>query len=190
MYGCTPWMWPTTWERSPKKWELLIPSFEELFWGGSTLVMVPSGLPHALRYACALYTPPFHLPMMTTGSAGKQHFKLPTGGFPLFLRKGPDCVADPFRNVPCRCFLTGRERAKRQIGNIPKRIGKIPEKSQKDKKGQIGTDESQSPGTPPRLNPPPPLLALERLTCGRERHIAGDAFKCDLPELCHQLLTT
>ena len=28
---------------------------------------------------------------------------LETGGFPTFLGKGPDCVADPFGTVPCRC---------------------------------------------------------------------------------------
>ena len=26
------------------------------------------------------------------------------GGFPTLFGKGPDCVADPFGNVPRRCF--------------------------------------------------------------------------------------
>ena len=38
----------TTWDRSLKNWELQIPCFEEFFWGGNTLGLVPSSLPHTL----------------------------------------------------------------------------------------------------------------------------------------------
>ena len=47
----------TTWDRSLKIWELQIPCFEEFFWGGNTLGLVPASLPHALGYACTFYTP-------------------------------------------------------------------------------------------------------------------------------------
>ena len=47
----------TTWERSLKKWELQIPCFEEFFWGGNTLGLVPSSRPRSLGYACTLYAP-------------------------------------------------------------------------------------------------------------------------------------
>ena len=80
---------------------------------------------------------------------------LQTGGFPTFFGKGPDCVADPFGTVPCRCSIIGRERGKGQIGKIP---GPSPSKSgksqknrespKKDKKGQKRKDKSRS-GNPP-----------------------------------------
>ena len=47
----------TTWERSLKTWELQIPCFEEFFWGGNTLGLVPGSLPHTLGYACTFYAP-------------------------------------------------------------------------------------------------------------------------------------
>ena len=47
----------TTWDRSLENWELQIPSFEEFFWGGNTLGLVPASLPHALGYACTFYAP-------------------------------------------------------------------------------------------------------------------------------------
>ena len=47
----------TTWERSLEIWELPIPCFEEFFWGGNTLGLVPASLPHALGNACTFYTP-------------------------------------------------------------------------------------------------------------------------------------
>ena len=47
----------TAWERSLENWELQIPCFEEFFWGGNTLGLVPASLPHALGYACTFYTP-------------------------------------------------------------------------------------------------------------------------------------
>ena len=40
---------------SLKNWELQIPSFEEFFWRGKTLGLVPASLPHALGYACTFY---------------------------------------------------------------------------------------------------------------------------------------
>ena len=52
----------TTWERSLKIWELQIPCFEEFFWGGNTLGLVPASLPHTLGYACTFYTPTFPPP--------------------------------------------------------------------------------------------------------------------------------
>ena len=47
----------TTWESSLKNWEFQIPCFEEFFWGGNTLGLVPASLPHALGYACTFYAP-------------------------------------------------------------------------------------------------------------------------------------
>ena len=47
----------TTWDRSLKNWELQIPCFEEFFWGGNTLGLIPASLPHALGYACTFYAP-------------------------------------------------------------------------------------------------------------------------------------
>ena len=47
----------TTWERSLKNWEIQISCFDEFFWGGNTLGLVPASLPHALGYACAFYGP-------------------------------------------------------------------------------------------------------------------------------------
>ena len=47
----------TTWDRSLKNWELRIPCFEEFFWGGNTLGLVPASLPHTLGYACTFYAP-------------------------------------------------------------------------------------------------------------------------------------
>ena len=47
----------TIWDRSLKIWELQIPCFEEFFWGGNTLGLVPARLPHALGYACTFYAP-------------------------------------------------------------------------------------------------------------------------------------
>ena len=51
----------TTWDRSLKNWELQmmdqIPCFEEFFWRGNTLGLVPASLPHALGYACTFYAP-------------------------------------------------------------------------------------------------------------------------------------
>ena len=47
----------TTWERSLENWELQIPCFEEFFWGGNTLGLVPASLLHTLGYACTFYAP-------------------------------------------------------------------------------------------------------------------------------------
>ena len=47
----------TTWDRSLKNWELQIPCFEEFFWGGNTLGLVPASLPHTLGHACTFYAP-------------------------------------------------------------------------------------------------------------------------------------
>ena len=47
----------TTWDRSLKHWELQIPCFEEFFWGGNTLGLVPASLPRTLGYACTFYAP-------------------------------------------------------------------------------------------------------------------------------------
>ena len=47
----------TTWDRSLKSWELQILCFEEFFWGGNTLGLVPASLPHTLGYACTFYAP-------------------------------------------------------------------------------------------------------------------------------------
>ena len=60
------------------------------------------------------------------------------GGCPLFLGKGPDCVADPFGT-----FLVGavnglrkRKRTNQESPwRVPGQIGKIPEKSGKSQKG-------------------------------------------------------
>ena len=38
----------TAWERSLRHWELQIPCFEAIFWGGNTLGLVPASLPHTL----------------------------------------------------------------------------------------------------------------------------------------------
>ena len=47
----------TTWDRSLENWELQIPCFEEFFWGGNTLGLVPASLRHTLGYACTFYAP-------------------------------------------------------------------------------------------------------------------------------------
>ena len=44
--------------RDPSKnGRLQIPIFEEFFWGGNTLGLVPSSHSHSLGYACTLYAP-------------------------------------------------------------------------------------------------------------------------------------
>ena len=47
----------TTWDRSLKNWEPQIPCFEEFFWVGNTLGLVPASIPHTLGYACTFYAP-------------------------------------------------------------------------------------------------------------------------------------
>ena len=43
-------------------------------------------------------------------------------GFPaFFLAKGPDCVADPFGNVLCRCFNKAKKEGKDKSGESPKK---------------------------------------------------------------------
>ena len=59
--------------------ELQIPCFEEFFWGGNTLGLVPASLPHALGYACTFYAP--------TSPSPK------TGGSPTFFGKGRQIVS-------------------------------------------------------------------------------------------------
>ena len=81
-----------------------------------------------------------------------------TGGLPIFSGKGPNCVADPFGDVPCRCFKRPRNR-KGQIGKIPAQWGKPGKKRESPKKDKKGKDKSRS-GKPP-LNPPPRRPALE-----------------------------
>ena len=85
----------------------------------------------------------------------------PNRGFPTFFGKGPDCVADHFGNVLCRCI--GRERGKGQIRTVPKKSGKS-RKSGKSQKGQRGTKEDKNVkiGKTPVWTPPR-LLALDQL---------------------------
>ena len=81
-----------------------------------------------------------------------------TGGFPTFIGKGPDCVADPFGTVPRRWWA---EKDKRdESGKSPdhpranrENPGKNRESPKKDKKGQKRKDKSRS-GNPPVWNPP------------------------------------
>ena len=95
------------------------------------------------------------------------------GGFQLFFGEGPDCVADPFGNVLCRCLI-GREKGKGQIGEITEKIGKIPTregKSQKRQKGQIGADKSKS-GSPP-FDTPSRLAALDHRIAIHETRVSS-----------------
>ena len=80
-----------------------------------------------------------------------------TEGFPTFLGKGADCVADPFGNVPRRCFHRQRKRQRTNRVSPPK-IGKILEKSgnspkERTKKGRTSPD---------REAPPPRFQGTER----------------------------
>ena len=72
-----------------------------------------------------------------------------TGGFPTFLGKGPDCVADPFGTVPRRCCYLA-EKEERTNRENPRRVpGK---RTKKDKKGRTSRDWEAPPvWTPPRL---------------------------------------
>ena len=56
-------------ERSLKKWEVQIPCFQQLHLGSNTLVLVNTGLPHALGYACTLYASHYPSPHSTIGQA-------------------------------------------------------------------------------------------------------------------------
>ena len=71
------------------------------------------------------------------------------------LWEGPDCVADPFGNVPCRCFNRPRKR-KGQIRKSPeknrentKNIGQVPKRT---KKLQIGTPVVNTPSSGPLID--------------------------------------
>ena len=57
----------TAWERSLENWELQMPCFEEFFWGGNTLGLVPASLPHTLGYACTFYAPTSPPPIFGRG---------------------------------------------------------------------------------------------------------------------------
>ena len=63
------------------------------------------------------------------------------GGFPTLFAKGPDCVPDPLRNVPCRCLI-GREKEENdKSGTSSKKTEEIAKKSGKSQKGQKGTTD-------------------------------------------------
>ena len=63
----------TTWDRSLKNWELQIPCFEEFFWRGNTLGLVPASLPYTLGYACTFYAPTSPPPKFCWGDT--RHFR-------------------------------------------------------------------------------------------------------------------
>ena len=74
---------------------------------------------------------------------------LKTGAFATFLvGKGPDCVVDPFGNVPCRSFIISRE-VKRKRTNREKSL-KISGKSQRTRTNRDGRAQI---GKPPCVNP-------------------------------------
>ena len=83
----------------------------------------------------------FHTFVSKRSIGGVSHF---------FLRKGPDCVTDPFGTVPRKCFR--QERGNAPIGKIPPKSGKSTKKLRKvpkrDKKGQQRR-------TSPDREPPP-----------------------------------
>ena len=65
----------------------------------------------------------------------KSHFSLreaKPGGFPFLF--SPDCFADPFGNVPCRCFTRPRKTRRTDRENPRKDLGR----------GVTGRDESQT----------------------------------------------
>ena len=90
----------------------------------------------------------------------------PTEGFATSFRKGPDCVAGPFRGLFLETLSIGRERGKRtnweHPRTIPRQIGKIPLKSGKTQKGyKKGQKKEGKSREPPHLNPPrPPILEV------------------------------
>ena len=54
-YGCIPRSPANYLGEIPQIWELQIPYFEEFFWGGNTLGLVPGSRPNTLGYACTFY---------------------------------------------------------------------------------------------------------------------------------------
>ena len=78
-----------------------------------------------------------------------------TEGFPTLFGKGPDGVADPFRNVPCSCFTWPRMR-KRTNRKNPRKIVKIPKELGKSQKRQKNTNWKGRVqiGNPPPLETP------------------------------------
>ena len=70
-----------------------------------------------------------------------------TGGFPTFLGKAPDCVADPSETVPRRhCYWVAKRKRTNpeNLQTISRQVGKIPENSGKDKK--LGPKNGQKKG--------------------------------------------
>ena len=101
-YGCTSVsrrVRRITWESSLKNWELQIPCFEEFFWGGNTLGLVPASLPHALGYVCTFYAPAspppilFHLLSSFRGCGASRRLNA-TNGIGIYVRC---CFAPPSR---------------------------------------------------------------------------------------------
>ena len=91
----------------------------------------------------------------------------PNRMIPTSFVKCPDCVADPFGNVPCECFWWA-ERKKRINQENPR---KNRESSCKDRKGRKRKDKSRS-GSPPSVWSPLvywPLILLEKDKEDRQR---------------------
>ena len=89
-------------------------------------------------------------------------FQTQSGGLLFFFGKAPDCVADPFRNVPCRCSNRPRKRKgpNAKISGKSGKSRKDRENPKKDKK----KDMSRS-GSPPFE--PPPSLTQAALKTGK-----------------------
>ena len=70
-----------------------------------------------------------------------QKYPFPINSPLLQISEGPDCVADPFGPVPCRCFHRPRKRKRtnrespRKNRENPGKIGEVPKRIRKDKKG-------------------------------------------------------
>ena len=90
-------------------------------------------------------------------SGPKPPFESPHLDFP---EKGPDCVADPLGNVPCRCFDFAEKEEKDKSG---KSLRKSRKSRKNSGKSQHGQKRDQSGRTSPNREAPPPKLCSARL---------------------------
>ena len=83
------------------------------------------------------------------------------GGVSIFFGEAPDCVADPFGNVPCRRFEKAEKEEKGQTGTSPKYQEnsprkEVPKEAEKEKSGR----------TSPALPPLKPCIVNSAFFCG------------------------
>ena len=102
-YGCIPQSAANNLGEIPQRMGAPNP-FEEFFWGGNTLGLVPSSLPHIVGYASTLYAPTSPLPSYS----GKQYGFLKQAQATLRAKKQPRAPpknprrspANPLRHSP------------------------------------------------------------------------------------------